>query len=189
MTNTHPLLLGRRLVLAGMGAGLGTATLRPARAAVLSSVSSFKPVRPAVGPLDASIENDKGETVTLSHWRGKPLVVHFWATWCGPCLTELPQLDAFVAAHAEVVTVVPVAVGSGTARQVQEFYAKHGVKTLPVYIGKAQPVADALKLDDLGLPMSIILDAQGRLIARADNGLTWQAPGMAEGLSQLLKGN
>ena len=189
MTNPRPFLPGRRLVLAGLGATMGTGMLRHARASVLSGVSSFKPVKPPVGPLDASIENGKGETLALSHWRGKPLVVHFWATWCGPCLTELPQLDAFVAAHADVVTVVPVAIGSGTGAQVQAFYAKHGVKTLPVYTGKAQPVADALKLDDLGLPMSIILDAEGRLIARADNGLTWQAPGMAEGLARILKGN
>ncbi|MBL8506513.1 MAG: TlpA family protein disulfide reductase, partial [Methylobacillus glycogenes] len=52
----------------------------------------------------ANVQDIAGKTQTLSQWRGKLLVINFWATWCAPCREEMPELDALQKAHADQLT-------------------------------------------------------------------------------------
>ncbi len=74
-----------------------------------------------------TLMSTSGERVALQDFRGKPVIVNFWATWCGPCKTELPQLNAFAAAHPEV-PVLGVALDSGTLPVLKSAQAELGIE-------------------------------------------------------------
>lgn len=88
--------------------------------AVLEVVQTFRRPDVAVeaGGLapDFALHDTDGKVVRLSELRGRPVLVNFWGTWCGPCRAELPGLASFARKHPEV-TVLGLAVDSGSWRQ------------------------------------------------------------------------
>ena len=107
-----------------------------------------------------------GGEVALASLRGKPLLVNFWATWCPPCVKELPQLDRF---HREFAPrgwqVLGIAIDSADA--VREFLAKTPVG-YPVGLGglEGTTLARTLGNESGALPFSVLFDANGRLTHR-----------------------
>jgi len=115
-----------------------------------------------------------GRDVTLEKWRGAPVVLHLWATWCGPCRLELPQVDRTVGElGASGVRILPVATHCGGTDKVKAFYAAHGVAHLPVYTDPKGAFVNATPPG--ALPETLILDAQGRGVARHFGNMQWSA--------------
>lgn len=110
-------------------------------------------------------ERPEGGELLLSSLRGKPLLVNFWATWCPPCVKEMPQLDRFSRENPQGVQVVGLAVDGPTP--VREF-----LKKTPVgfNIGLAgfggTELARALGNPAGGLPFSVLFDARGEIAQR-----------------------
>ena len=119
---------------------------------------------------------DAGEAAhPLSDYRGKWVVLNFWATWCAPCLKEMPSLDALQAAlGTENFAVVPVATGRNPVEAIARFYEKAGIANLPVLRDPKQEFARAMGV--LGLPLTVILDRQGREVARLIGDADWNGP-------------
>jgi thiol-disulfide isomerase/thioredoxin len=131
--------------------------------------SEPKPVPEAV-LLDAA----DGER-SLTDYQGKVVVLNFWATWCAPCLKEMPSLDALqVALGTEDFAVVPVATGRNPVEAIERFYDKAGITNLPVLRDPKQEFSRAMGV--LGLPMTIILDRQGQEVARLIGDAEWNGP-------------
>jgi len=109
-----------------------------------------------------SLVNLDGEQQSIRSWPGKPLVINFWATWCGPCLREIPMLKAFQEAHGDL-TVVGIAVN--TPDEVQPFAAEMGFN-YPVLIGRNDAVnaAGSFGVEFYALPFTIFTDADGRTL-------------------------
>lgn len=113
--------------------------------------------------LALSLPDTQGTTQPLSQWRGKVLLVNFWATWCGPCREEMPE---FVKAQRELgpkgLQVVGIAIDQPD--KVSSF-AKELALNYPALIASyetmdvAKPLGDSL----LGLPFTVVLDRQGRV--------------------------
>ena len=116
------------------------------------------------GPDDAS--------VTLASFRGKPLLVNLWATWCAPCVAEMPTLDALAAKSAERMTVIAVALDLQGAEIVDPWFQKAGLKVLQPYIDPQNGLLDAA---NSALPTSIYYDAEGREIWRIVGAIDWQS--------------
>lgn len=109
--------------------------------------------------------------VTLADFRGKPLLVNLWATWCAPCVAEMPTLDALAAKSGERMTVIAVAQDLKGAEVVDPWFQKAGLKALQPYVDPENGLLDAASS---ALPTSIYYDAEGREIWRVVGAIDWQ---------------
>ena len=102
-----------------------------------------------------------GGTLALADLRGKPVVVNFWASWCGPCRKEGPDLVAFAKAHPGVA-MLGVNVADGTS-QAEPFAQELGF-TWPSIADRGQDLYREFRL--IGLPSTFVVDADGRVVFR-----------------------
>ncbi|MEQ8311743.1 MAG: TlpA disulfide reductase family protein [Sphingopyxis sp.] len=109
--------------------------------------------------------------VTLAAFRGKPLLVNLWATWCAPCIAEMPTLDALAAARGEAIHVIAVAQDLQGAEVVDPWFQKAGLKALQPYLDPENGLLDAA---NSALPTSIYYDAEGREMWRVIGAIDWQ---------------
>jgi thiol-disulfide isomerase/thioredoxin len=113
-----------------------------------------------------SLSDPAGHQHALSEWRGKTLVLNFWATWCPPCREEIPD---FVALHAQYATrkVEFVGIALDSPEAVAD-YAKQLHMTYPTLIGDAgaHELAQQLGNPGGGLPFTIVVDPGGKIVLR-----------------------
>ena len=109
--------------------------------------------------------------VTLASFRGKPLLVNLWATWCAPCVAEMPTLDKLAAARRDTMTVLAVAQDLQGAEVVDPWFQKAGLKALQPYIDPQNGLLDDA---NTALPTSILYDAKGREVWRIVGAIDWQ---------------
>jgi thiol-disulfide isomerase/thioredoxin len=113
---------------------------------------------------DFSVEVIDGGTFTLSEMRGRAVIVNFWASWCGPCRTEIPAISAFADANPDI-TIVGVAV-QDAEQTAREFAAEIGA-SYPLALGTTA-VEDAYP--NLGLPATYVIDENG-VVTEIINGI------------------
>ena len=117
----------------------------------------------------------KAGPVSLAAFKGKAVVLNLWATWCAPCLKEMPQLDALATAmKGKDAVVLTVSEDMGGWRDVDPWWARARLKTLTPYLDKRSELA--LALGAKGLPLTILYDRQGREVARLATAADWSSP-------------
>ncbi len=116
-----------------------------------------------------------GEPVTLAAFKNKVVLVNFWATWCVPCVREMPSLDRLQAAFdEEKFLILAVSVDRGGAEKVTPFLAKHGIKNLTPLLDRRMRLASALRVP--GMPTSFLLDREGRVLGSLPGIAEWDSP-------------
>lgn len=122
-------------------------------------------------PQPAAVSNLFGQTLpdasgapqALSQWRGKPLVVNFWATWCAPCVDEMPELTDL---QSELTgkNIQIIGIGVDTAANITEFSSKLKIN-YPLYVAgmRGADLSRLLGNQAGGLPFTVLLDAQGQI--------------------------
>ena len=117
---------------------------------------------------------DGAGTAPLADYRGKVVLVNFWATWCAPCRKEMPALSELQAElGGETFEVLTIATGRNSPEGIRKFFAEIGVDNLPRHQDPKQALASQMGI--FGLPISVILDAEGREIARLRGDADWSS--------------
>ena len=119
----------------------------------------------------AELKNGDGQPAKLSDLKGKPLLVNLWATWCVPCIKELPTLDALAARDAGKLQVILVNEDLEGARVVAPFLQKHPLRNTKPWLDTANVLMIPLKV--ASLPTTILYDANGNEVLRIDRDLDW----------------
>ena len=123
---------------------------------------------------DGTFDDPDGREISLAKFKGVPLLVNLWASWCAPCVKELPTLDRLAAAHRNDGRLGLIAVSQDSASQesVRAFLAKLNIKDLGAYHDSKMNLSGALGPDTV-LPTSILFDANGREVWRYVGDLDW----------------
>ncbi|MEZ5921418.1 MAG: redoxin family protein [Parvularculaceae bacterium] len=118
----------------------------------------------------------RGETTSLLAFRGRAVLVNFWATWCAPCVKELPSLDRLEKKlGGEDFEVVAVAADPTGEEKASAFLDKLGLENLKHYADPQLKLAIAAG-GSASLPLSILYDAEGREIGRYSGEADWSSP-------------
>lgn len=114
---------------------------------------------PVAGLMQLQMPDLNGATQSLSGWKGQPIVVNFWATWCAPCVREMPELDAL---QKKYPLVRFVGIGVDSAANMQKFVEKVQV-SYPLWVIGAGAIDTLRKLGNPsgGLPFTIVFNADG----------------------------
>lgn len=123
---------------------------------------------PAQGSVSAllysqTLPDSKGANQSLSQWKGKILIVNFWATWCAPCVEEMPELVALQKEKAEN-NVQVIGIGIDTASNISEFSSKHEID-YPLYVAGMAGTELSRQFGNQagGLPYTVLISPDGRI--------------------------
>ena len=157
-------------LVAGLVLGLGHVP-----GADAASIDKFIPAPEAMPAPEVVFADADGRERRLSDFRGKVLVVNFWATWCAPCVKEMPALDALSQRlPAEDFAVLAISIDRGGIAVTRPFLEKLGVAHLGLYVDPAGRAPAAFKA--AGLPTTIIIDAEGNVRGRLLGAADWASP-------------
>jgi len=133
----------------------------------------------------ATFKTPDGTPITLAKFHGVPVLVNLWATWCAPCVKELPTLDKLAASHRVdgQLGVVTISQDSGPQLSVAAFLKKLNANDLGAYQDDRMALSGALGPDTV-LPTSILYDANGKEVWRYVGDLDWTSPEAAKLLSE-----
>lgn len=149
-----------------------------------SASSQFILLRPPPSAPNASIHALNGAITNLRQFRGKVVVLNFWATWCAPCVYEIPSLNRLAAKiDPSRLAVIAVSIDRDGAAAVTPFVTGHQLTHLPIYLDPDQRLGslgsnhvDAGALPLWGLPVTYILDKEGRAVGYLTGAAKWDSP-------------
>jgi thiol-disulfide isomerase/thioredoxin len=126
----------------------------------------------------SSFDDPDGKAISLKTFAGKPTLVNLWASWCAPCVKELPTLDKLARAQKGKLNVVAISQDMDAPHaSVVAFLTTHGIVTLNSYQDPKMALSGALGAEVL--PTSILYDANGREIWRYVGDQDWTSPSAA----------
>ena len=137
--------------------------------------SNFSPQIPPRAALNYPFFDVNGSSHTIADYRGLGVVLNFWATWCPPCIQEMPDLITLKKyLKKSNVTVLALSVDRGGSKKIARFFKKQGLQSLDILIDKKSKLAK--KSGVQGLPVTILIDAKGLERGRITGIAPWSEP-------------
>ncbi|AOL24259.1 Thiol-disulfide isomerase or thioredoxin [Erythrobacter litoralis] len=119
-----------------------------------------------------TVTDPAGNTLDLASLEGRPVLLNLWATWCAPCVVEMPMLDALAQDMAGELRVVTVSQDIRGAEKVEPFFDERGFERLEPWLDPGSELA--VRMSEGGqLPLTVLYDAQGREVLRIAGGYEW----------------
>ena len=147
---------------------------------VLSACNGGRPPRIGEAAPDFTI-SDSQRTVTLSQLRGKPVILNFWASWCAPCVEEMPSLVQLQKKLGDKATVLAVSVDSDD-NAFKQFVRDHNVDLLAVRDPKQ--ISSAL-YGTFKFPETYVIDKEGKIVRKFIGATDWTAPDLVDYFNRL----
>lgn len=117
---------------------------------------------------------DEGGMASLQDYKGKVVLLNFWATWCAPCRKEMPQIaelqEKFGGEDFEVLTI---ATGRNSPAGIEKFFEENGITNLPRHQDPKQALARQMAV--IGLPITVLLNRDGQEVARLLGDAEWNS--------------
>ena len=162
--------------------GLSLALLWPRMAC-----AAMLPLRQNTPPMSTTILDKDGKSLSLDVYRGMPILINYWATWCPPCVAELPALDRASDKLAGEVTILLISVDRGGRKKALPFLQERGIRR-PHFAFDANG-ALSREMGVRGLPTSFLVTANQRHCWVFEGPREWDDVAMIVELRQLLEGH
>jgi thiol-disulfide isomerase/thioredoxin len=133
---------------------------------------------------DFAFKAEGDRSIRLSDFRGRPVLLNLWATWCAPCVEEMPSLDR-LQRDFPGVAVVAISLDREGEAKVREFFTEHGLDHLKIYTDTR--MSTMARLGAPGLPFTMLIDANGREAGSLSGSYDWDAPEARAAVGALLK--
>ncbi|WP_419903691.1 TlpA disulfide reductase family protein [Kiloniella sp.] len=158
--------------LAANKASAETSEKPPLEGRLEGNFTLFDPPVPV--PIE-SFQAEDGQLMSLRDLEGQVLLVNFWATWCAPCVKEMPDLDKLQAeAGSDLFRVITLSEDRAGLKKILPFFEKQKLKHLPAYVDVKGRVSRAFGLR--GLPSTYLVDKQGMIVGALIGPYEWDAP-------------
>ena len=132
-----------------------------------------------------TVSGETEQSVDLQSFRGRLVLVNFWATWCEPCVREMPALDALQTRFAgRPFSVVAISEDRGGQPVVRKYYDQHGLDGLDIYCDPHGEAGRAFAIR--GLPTSILIDRDGNELGRVEGAVEWDNDAVAAQIEKFL---
>jgi thiol-disulfide isomerase/thioredoxin len=177
----------RWIILCLIGAALGVGILNPrapqvpglqtanAEALVRGEIQHFRLARNPQPAPGVTFHDARGRVIDLAKFRGKVVLVNFWATWCAPCRREMPDLDQLQRTlGGKRFEVVALSLDRAGMEAVVPFYEEIGIKSLAVYLDPLGRVQRAFAITRF--PTTVLIDAHGFEVGSIEGPAQWMAP-------------
>ena len=147
-------------------------------------MGQFSPVAPPRPAPALEFSTDDGKTASLADFRGHWVLLNLWATWCGPCIQEMPSLDRLQSQLGPLLSVLAISEDRKGSETVDPFIAKLGLKSLKIFLDAGGKAVGSLEVE--GLPTSYLIDPDGQIRARLQGAADWDAPKTRGDLEKLM---
>ncbi len=131
------------------------------------------------------LRDPAGATLASASLKGKPALVNLWATWCVPCVAEMPLLDELAGELGDGVRVLTVSQDLNGAEVVAPFFAEKKFAHLPQWIDPEMRLPPALNAP--GLPLTVLYDAEGKEVWRVMGGFDWSSAEAREMIAEAVR--
>ena len=147
-------------------------------AAAVGQLAALNGTGTGRGYADMAFKDETGKAMTIADFKGKALLVNFWASWCVPCREEMPALDALATEfNSDRFMVLPINldIGEGGLDKAQEFLDEGQFQNLPLYADNTFAAFERLKREAVavGLPATLLLDPDGCELAVLQGPAEW----------------
>jgi thiol-disulfide isomerase/thioredoxin len=137
----------------------------------------------AGAPMPAlTVRDPQGRTLDMAGLKGQPVLLNLWATWCAPCVVEMPMLDDLAQELDGAVRVVTVSQDLGTPDRITRFFDQGGFKRLEPWLDPDGAVG--LAAESQVLPTTILYDAEGREVWRVVGEYDWSGAAAREAIAE-----
>jgi thiol-disulfide isomerase/thioredoxin len=183
------MMIYRRMALAAAAGSLAATVWprKPIAEPLPALTGALTEVSPPQNPPDGVFVSQDGVSHHLGEFKGRGMVVNMWATWCVPCIAEMPSLDTLSKTLAPMdIAVLPLSSDRGGVEAVSAWYQAHGITGLPVLLDPKGAMARAFNAR--GIPTTVIINTAGQVVARLEGAADWASPAAQALIRQLTAG-
>lgn len=142
---------------------------------VSGAMEAFKPAEPPRELPEIRFADAQGQPMDLATYRGQLVLINFWATWCAPCVAEMPSLDRLQAALGkDGLAVLPLSLDGPTRAKVAPFYEERKLANLPILFDEKMQTFSRFGISVL--PTTILVGRDGREVGRLVGAAEWDSP-------------